>query len=83
MNARDEETKIEKTGLAGLLTVNEVAELLAVSPRTVYRLTDSGRMPAPVRLNALIRWRETDLHSWITEGCPAIRKPNSSTRGGR
>ena len=54
-----------------LLDVRAVAALLDCSPRHVYRLADAGRMPAPVRVGALVRWRRTDIDSWLAAGCPA------------
>jgi excisionase family DNA binding protein len=65
-------------GPAALLTVESVAEMLACSTRHVRRLADGGRMPAPVRLGALIRWRRADIEEWIAAGCPPCRKPGRS-----
>jgi excisionase family DNA binding protein len=58
---------------AALIDVRAVAALLNCSPRHVCRLADAGRMPAPVRIGALVRWRRTDLDSWLAAGCPATR----------
>jgi len=63
---------------AGMFTVHDVAGMLRCSARTVYRLTDSGRMPRPVRLGALIRWPKVVLERWIAEGCPSIRTKRTS-----
>ena len=57
-----------------MLTVHEVARMLNCSARTVYRLTDSGRMPRPVKLGALVRWSRATLEQWIADGCPSCRK---------
>ena len=57
-----------------LLNVKDVADLLSCSPRTIYRLADSGRMPHPLRLGTLVRWRRSDLYAWLDAGCPVIRK---------
>jgi excisionase family DNA binding protein len=62
---------------AALLDVNGVAQLLNCSPRHVYRLSDSARMPRPVKIGALVRWRRADIDSWLAAGCPAVRR----TRG--
>jgi hypothetical protein len=42
--------------------------MLDCSPRHSYRLADSGRMPLPERVGTLVRWRCTDLDSWLAAG---------------
>jgi excisionase family DNA binding protein len=58
---------------AQLLDVRAVAALLDCSTRHVYRLTDRGAMPPPVRLGALLRWRRADLDDWLDGGCKPCR----------
>ncbi len=58
-----------------LLDVRAVARLLGCSTRHVHRLADTGRMPAPVRLGALVRWRREDLDAWLAAGCRACSPP--------
>ena len=56
---------------AVLLDVRAVSELLgSCSTRHVYRLADAGRMPRPVKLGSLVRWRRAELEAWINAGCP-------------
>ena len=55
---------------ATLLDVHSVAEQLNCSPRHVRRLADSGKMPRPVKLGALVRWNQQVIEDWIKEGCP-------------
>lgn len=55
-----------------LLNSREVADLIGASPRTVVRLADAGRMPRPIKVGALTRWRRSELDSWIARGCPRI-----------
>ena len=56
---------------AELLDVRAVSELLgSCSTRHVYRLADAGRMPRPIKLGSLVRWRRSELESWINSGCP-------------
>lgn len=56
---------------AELLDVKAVAVLLGgCSTRHVRRLTDSGRMPRPLKLGGLLRWRRTELVDWIRARCP-------------
>jgi predicted DNA-binding transcriptional regulator AlpA len=58
-----------------LLDVGSVSALGVGSTRHVYRLSDAGRMPAPVKLGALVRWRRREILDWIDAGCPPIRTP--------
>jgi len=60
-----------------LLTIGEVADLLKLSIRTIRRLADSGKMPRPVKVGALIRWKAIDLESWVEAGCPSVRRAGS------
>jgi excisionase family DNA binding protein len=73
-----------------LLDVQQVAEILGISTRTVRRLADRGVMPRPVKLGALLRWPAetgdpmTGIHDWITAGCPTIgRGCSRMQKGGR
>jgi predicted DNA-binding transcriptional regulator AlpA len=62
---------------AKLLDVRAVATLLGCSPRHCYRLSDAGKMPRPVKLGSLVRWRATgpgSLAEWLDQGCPSCRK---------
>ncbi|MFZ1007221.1 MAG: helix-turn-helix domain-containing protein [Candidatus Sulfotelmatobacter sp.] len=66
---------------AALLDVKAVAALLGgCSTRHVRRLADAGKMPAPVRLLTLLRWRRAEIDQWIAGGCKPIR--HVSTAGG-
>ena len=64
-----------------LLDVHAVTVLLGgCSVRHVYRLADSGRMPRPMKLGALIRWRRAELEAWISGGCQPVRTGERSDR---
>lgn len=65
---------------AELLNVETVAGLLNCSPRHVYRLSDAGRMPRPVKLGSLIRWNRAQLDAWIADGCPPVRNVRGGAR---
>jgi len=56
-----------------LLDVQAAASLLACSSRHIYRMADAGRMPRPLRLGALVRWRRADIDAWLEAGCPSCR----------
>ncbi len=57
-----------------LLTVESVAELLDVSKRHVYRLSDAGKMPRPIKLGGSVRWDRAAISDWIDAGCPRVEK---------
>ena len=65
---------------AQLLDVQSVGELLGCSPRHVYRLSDAGRMPAPVKLGSLVRWSAASIREWIDQGCPSVRSMRAPGR---
>jgi predicted DNA-binding transcriptional regulator AlpA len=44
-----------------LLTAAEVAKLLAISPRQVWKLKSQNILPEPIRLAGSTRWRKIDL----------------------
>ena len=72
---------LEKQGTAAqLLDVEVVAEILGCSERHVYRLSDSGRMPRPVRLGGLVRWSASAIQEWIDQGCPPCRQAKGAGR---
>ena len=60
--------------LPALLDIATVARMLSCSVRHVHRLRDSRRMPHPIKLGALVRWRLTDIEEWVAEGCPSCRR---------
>jgi excisionase family DNA binding protein len=59
-------THHEPLSVHDLLTVQEVADRLNVSVRTVYRLLSRGELPQPVRFNRkLVRWKRCDMDRYI------------------
>lgn len=59
--------------LPPLLDVGTVAAVCICSTRHIYRLADSDRMPRPIKLGSLVRWRKDDIKEWIDNGCPSAR----------
>ena len=58
-----------------LLSVDEVAAMLNVSERTLWRLLSAGKLPQPVRFGRSTRWRTAEVRDWIERGCPAMIAP--------
>ncbi len=52
------------------ISAKELAELLNVSLRQVWRLTASGRLPKPMRIGGSVRWSREEILLWFRSGCP-------------
>jgi excisionase family DNA binding protein len=57
-----------------LINAEELARLLDVSERTLWRLLSGGKLPQPVRIGRNTRWRLEEVSDWIQKGCPAGAK---------
>jgi prophage regulatory protein len=51
------------------ITAAEFADLLQVSPRTIWRLRSARQVPPPIRLGGIVRWRLEEVRAWIAGGC--------------
>jgi excisionase family DNA binding protein len=56
-----------------LLSAKTLAKRLEVSVRTLWRLRSSGKLPEPVRIGGVIRWRTADIDAWVAAGCPGLQ----------
>ncbi len=73
-------TKSTPEVVVELLDVATVAQLCGCSARTVRRLADAGRMPRPIKLGTLVRWRRAEVLDWISAGCPVVRPQKATAR---
>lgn len=48
-----------------LLTIKELAEILNVTPQTVYLWTTGGKGPKALRVGRSIRFRRSDVNAWL------------------
>jgi excisionase family DNA binding protein len=55
-----------RAGLRPLLTVNDVAACLRVTPRTVARMVRRGELPRPLKLGGSIRWQPEAIEAALT-----------------
>jgi len=62
------------TEIVQLLNARQVAKILAVSTRTLWRLKSSGKLPEAVRVGGSVRWRSDELQQWIDASCQPPRK---------
>ncbi len=57
-----------------LVTADEVAGMLDVSTRTLWRLVSARKIVPPLKLGGSTRWRRADIEAWVASGCPAQRR---------
>ncbi len=57
-----------------LVPVGKVAQLTGLGERTIWRLSASGGMPAPVQVGSRRLWRFADVQAWVRAGCPAAQE---------
>ena len=49
-----------------LIDAPAFAELLSVSPATLYRMLSAGKIPAPLRLSrGCVRWHRDTVEGWL------------------
>ncbi len=65
-----------------LLSATNLADLLQVSKRTLWRLRSAGKLPRPVQLGGSVRWNADEIRQWIAAGCPNLQQWEA-TRGTR
>jgi predicted DNA-binding transcriptional regulator AlpA len=62
-----------------LITASELARMMRISTRTLWRLQSAGKLIAPVKIGGSTRWRLADVRRWIAAGCPAPDQPSART----
>jgi predicted DNA-binding transcriptional regulator AlpA len=62
---RDNVTNQAAVPMEPLMTINDVAKLLKVVPRTIARLWERGQLPRPLKLGGSNRWRPQDIAAAI------------------
>ena len=48
-----------------------VAESCSVGWQDIRDFAELGIMPAPLIVGGFARWRQSDLDTWLADGCPA------------
>ena len=65
-----------------LMTVEQTAKMLGVSPQVVYRLANDGQLPA-VRINKVFRFLPDDVMAFIGKGGTQTPKKKSRPTNGK
>lgn len=56
-----------------LLTTDDMAEKLRVTPATVRRLARQHRLPSFVRVGGQLRWRSEVVDNWLCGAVPGVK----------
>ena len=66
-----------------LLNVKDMAVMLNVSQRHLWRMKSAGKLPKPVKLGRCIRWLLSDVEAWLCMGCPSQKEFEHRKRANR
>ncbi|MCD8139199.1 MAG: helix-turn-helix domain-containing protein [Planctomycetaceae bacterium] len=57
-----------------LIDAKEAAALCGLSRSAWYKQVASGKIPRPLKIGNIARWRRDELEEWIASGCPPRQK---------
>ena len=56
-----------------LVSAKELAKMLSLSKRQIFRLNSCAKIPAPIRIGGSVRWSEQEITDWLATGAPDRR----------
>ena len=63
----------EEFGHQMLVKSEEVTEMIGgCTIRHLQNLVKQKRMPSPIKIGGMVRFRRQDILDWIAAGCPAL-----------
>jgi len=65
-----QDTLLPERTKPALISAGELADLLQISTRTLWRLRSAGKLVEPIKLGGSTRWRLEEVRQWIAAGCP-------------
>lgn len=65
-------------GVPELLTAREVAQILRISERSVWRLVSEKKLPGPLHVGGAARWSAPEIEQWLQQAAQ-IRDARSLT----
>jgi len=57
-----------------LLNAKEVAAMLHVSQRHLWRQKAAGKLPKSIKVGECRRWLLSDIETWLDMGCPSQKQ---------
>lgn len=68
----DGDTRADIRSASLLISPDELATILKVSKRTLWRLSSGGKLPGVIYVGRSPRWRLDEINAWIVAGCPDL-----------
>jgi len=58
-----------------LVTSKELAEMLSVSERTIWRMAKEETLPRAITMGKKsVRWKLVDIYDWLAMDCPSRKE---------
>jgi excisionase family DNA binding protein len=64
----EENPRAARVNMEALYTVDELAQVLKVTPVWIYKLIREGKIPFVRMVGKAVRFRESDIEQWLSEG---------------
>lgn len=66
-----------------LINANDLAEMLSISVRHIWRMKAAGKLPKTVKVGGCVRWLLSDIKLFLETGCPSQKKFDDMKNAGR
>lgn len=66
-----------------LVNANQLAEMLAISVRHLWRMKAASKLPKTVKVGGCVRWLLKDIELYLELGCPSQKKFEALKQAGR
>lgn len=68
--AEQKQEQVNQTQQPLAIPAKDLARLLGVSLRQIWRLNSAGKLPKPIRLGGSVRWLRKEIEAFVEAGCP-------------
>lgn len=65
-----------------LLNSADLMAMLNIGKSAFYQMKSEGRLPKPVKIGTIQRWRLADIERWLNAGCPTAEKFEALRKAG-
>lgn len=65
--------KCGSLGTVLAISARDLADMLGISLRQVWRLSSAGKLPRPLKIGGSVRWNRAEIRQWFEVGCPDRR----------